>query len=98
MTVETTATDIGEFPYRLRKPLSIRPFDETLGYPVFIIVDDTSGVDTAWFWTTEWQAKEREADKDIESGEFSTIRTVDELFEFFDGEKKQEKTAHKRSR
>ena len=36
--------------------------------------------DQAWFWTPEWQAKEREADADLAAGRF-TIYHSDEEFD-----------------
>ena len=33
----------------------------------------------AWFWTREWQAKEREADEDIAAGRVTTYESDDEL-------------------
>ena len=37
--------------------------------------------DQAWFWTAEWQAKEREADEAIARGE---VRTFDSFDDFAD--------------
>jgi hypothetical protein len=33
----------------------------------------------AWFWTREWQAKEREADEDLDAGRATTYKSDDEL-------------------
>lgn len=33
----------------------------------------------AWFWTSGWQAKEREADQDLEAGRMETFRSGDAL-------------------
>lgn len=33
----------------------------------------------AWFWTAEWQAKEREADDDIREGRYDDYDTVDDF-------------------
>ena len=35
--------------------------------------------DQAWFWTKEWQEKEREADDDIASGNFRDFESLDAL-------------------
>lgn len=35
--------------------------------------------DQAWFWSTEWQAKEREADADIEAGNYVTYEDPDDF-------------------
>lgn len=45
--------------------------------------------DQMWFWTKEWQAKEREADKDIKMGRTSgPYRTRKELVAVLKGLKK----------
>jgi hypothetical protein len=35
--------------------------------------------DQAWFWTPEWQAKEREADEDIAAGRFERFYSDEEF-------------------
>ena len=35
--------------------------------------------DQAWFWTKEWQAKEREANSDIAAGKFRDFESLDAL-------------------
>ena len=35
--------------------------------------------DQAWFWTKEWQAKEREANADIAAGKFRDFESLDAL-------------------
>ncbi|MBU1182953.1 MAG: AbrB/MazE/SpoVT family DNA-binding domain-containing protein [Proteobacteria bacterium] len=35
--------------------------------------------DQAWFWTKEWQAKEREADADIAAGKFRDFESLEAL-------------------
>ena len=35
--------------------------------------------DQAWFWTKEWQEKEREADDDIAAGKFGEFESLDAL-------------------
>ncbi len=37
--------------------------------------------DQEYFWTAEWQAGEREADKDIQAGRVREFSTVDDLFD-----------------
>jgi hypothetical protein len=39
-----------------------------------------------YFWTPEWQAKEREADKAIAEGRVRTFDTVDQMLKFLDSE------------
>ena len=38
-----------------------------------------SDKDQAYFWTPEWQAQEREADEDIQSGRVETFDNVEAL-------------------
>jgi AbrB family looped-hinge helix DNA binding protein len=33
----------------------------------------------SWYWTPEWQAKEREADLDLSAGKYHEFDTVEEL-------------------
>ena len=40
--------------------------------------------DQAWFWTDRWQAREREADLDVEAGELKTHDSADELLSHLD--------------
>ena len=40
--------------------------------------------DQAWFWTPEWQAKEREADADIAAGRLTRFETIEEMFDALD--------------
>lgn len=35
--------------------------------------------DQLWFWTPEWQAREREADEDIRAGRVESFHSADEL-------------------
>lgn len=42
------------------------------------VIDDDS---QDWFWTPEWQAKEREADEDIAAGRYKTFATMEEFLE-----------------
>jgi AbrB family looped-hinge helix DNA binding protein len=37
--------------------------------------------DQAWFWSKEWQAKEREADDDLAAGRRSHLETTEELLD-----------------
>ena len=43
-------------------------------------VDD----EDAFYWTEEWQAGEREADDDIQSGRMSSFESIDALIEHLD--------------
>ena len=41
-------------------------------------------VDQAYFWTEDWQAKERAADQANAEGRFKTFDSMDEMLEFLD--------------
>jgi hypothetical protein len=43
------------------------------------ITDGRIEPEQAWFWTREWQAKEREADDDVAAGRGATYASDDEL-------------------
>lgn len=47
-----------------------------------IDTDEIMTEDTSWFFTEEWQAKEREADEDFKNGRYTEFDTVEELIEF----------------
>jgi hypothetical protein len=38
-------------------------------------------LDQAWFWTSEWQAREREADEDLAAGRYDDFETIDDFIE-----------------
>jgi hypothetical protein len=38
----------------------------------------------AWFWTEEWQEKEREADEDIARGDYETFDDMDDFIRSLD--------------
>lgn len=35
--------------------------------------------DQAWFWTPEWQAGEREADEDLQTGNYEDFDSIDDF-------------------
>lgn len=43
------------------------------------IADERIDPTQAWFWTSEWQSKEREADDDLAAGRGTTFASDDEL-------------------
>ena len=43
-------------------------------------------VEQTYFWTPEWQAKEREADRAIAEGRVRTFGTMEEMLEFLDAQ------------
>lgn len=42
--------------------------------------------DQAWFWTPEWQTKEREADQDISAGRYREFNKIEDLLKDLHGE------------
>lgn len=54
--------------------ISRREFEE------YLRITSMISKDQLWFWTKEWQEKEKQADKDIEDGNIShSYKTVKEL-------------------
>ena len=45
--------------------------------------------DQHWFWTDEWQEKEREVDEHIRKGEIQTFATIEEFLESLSDEEKE---------
>jgi len=45
-----------------------------------------TAVEQRYFWTPEWQAKEREADEAIAEGRVRTFDTMDEMIAFLDAQ------------
>lgn len=70
-------------PRRISKALGLKKGDHML----VRLVDNTLELvpaqvvpkDQRWFWTPEWQAKEREADEDIAQGRVKEFDSVDDL-------------------
>jgi hypothetical protein len=48
------------------------------------ITDGRIDPEQAWFWTREWQAKEREADDDLAAGHGTTYASDDEFLAALD--------------
>jgi hypothetical protein len=48
------------------------------------IIDGRIDPEQAWFWTREWQAKEREADEDLGAGRGTTYESDDEFLAALD--------------
>ena len=44
------------------------------------LVDGKIDVDQLWFWTPEWQVREREVDESIARGEPGTVHMTDDAF------------------
>jgi bifunctional DNA-binding transcriptional regulator/antitoxin component of YhaV-PrlF toxin-antitoxin module len=70
-------------PHRISKALRLRKGDHLLmrlvGSRVEMIPVSLVPKDQLWFWTPEWQRKEREADQDIAQGRIKEFESVDEL-------------------
>ncbi len=72
-------------PKRVMTALNLKPGDEI----EIQIEDGTARLlpittlkvprDQAWFWTKEWQEKERQADEDIAAGNFRDFDSLDAL-------------------
>ena len=52
------------------------------------VTDGRIDPDQAWFWTREWQAKEREADEDLAAGRFTRYESDEEFLAAFDEDAK----------
>jgi AbrB family looped-hinge helix DNA binding protein len=70
-------------PHRISKALRLKKGDHMLvrlmGRRVEMIPARLIPKDQLWFWTPEWQKKEREADEDIAQGRVTESASVDEL-------------------
>jgi AbrB family looped-hinge helix DNA binding protein len=75
--------------YQITIPKVIRgQVNLNIGDPVELLVEDGRIIiipkklidaDQSWFWTREWQEKEREADEALRKGEFKEFDSVDDL-------------------
>ena len=70
-------------PHRISKALRLRKGDHMLmrlvGGRVEMIPASLIPNDQLWFWTREWQKKEREVDEALARGELKAATSVDEL-------------------
>jgi AbrB family looped-hinge helix DNA binding protein len=72
-------------PKKVMETLNLQPGDEVEfdieGQTARLIPIKTIKVprDQAWFWNSEWQAKEREADKDLATGQYQDFDTLEGL-------------------
>jgi AbrB family looped-hinge helix DNA binding protein len=72
-------------PKKVLEALRLRPGDEI----DFVIEGNTAKIvpiktikiprDQAWFWTPEWQEKERKADEDIKEGRYKDFEDVEDI-------------------
>ena len=79
-------------PKRVMEALALKPGDEVelevKGTTARLIPIKTIKVprDQAWFWTPEWQAKEREADQDLSTEGYRDFESVEDLLKELHGE------------
>ena len=79
-------------PKKVMTALKLEPGDEVefemKGKTALLIPIKTIKVprDQAWYWTKEWQAKEKEADRDLSSGRFREFGTLEDLLKDLHGE------------
>src|SRR5437870_5407488 len=70
-------------PRKISKALKIKKGDHLLvrliGQRVEMVPASLIPKDQLWFWTPEWQAKEREADEDIARARVKGFDSVDDL-------------------
>lgn len=71
-------------PHRISKALKLRKGDHMLvrlvGGRVEMVPSALVPKNQLWFWTREWQKKEREADEDIAAGRVKEFTSVADLF------------------
>ena len=72
-------------PKRIMEALDLRPGDEVEfqveGNKARIVPITTIKIprDQAWFWTPEWQEKEKEADFELASGQYEDFDRMEDL-------------------
>jgi AbrB family looped-hinge helix DNA binding protein len=70
-------------PRKISRALRLKKGDHLLvrleGQRVEMVPVSLIPKDQLWFWTPEWQAKEREADEDIAQGRVKGFDSVDDL-------------------
>jgi AbrB family looped-hinge helix DNA binding protein len=78
-------------PKNVMEALDLQPGDEVEfeieGNTARLIPIKTIKVprEEAWFWTPEWQAKEKEADKDLSTGKYRDFDTLEDLLKDLHG-------------
>lgn len=90
----TALTHVGRkgqitIPAAIRRVAGIEPGDafevEVAGDGILLRTADIDP-DQAWFWTPEWQAKEREADEALAAGQFTRYLSTEEFLASLDEE------------
>lgn len=81
-----------KLPTKVRQALRLKSGDTLEIYVIdgHILMRPARDPEQAWFWTPEWQAKEREADEDFQAGRFQSFASVEDLI--------ADLRAHRRSR
>jgi AbrB family looped-hinge helix DNA binding protein len=76
-------------PHRISRALKLKKGDHLLmrlvGGRVEMVPVSLIPKDQLWFWTPEWQKKEREVDEALARGEFKETDSVDELLHLLKG-------------
>lgn len=79
-------------PKKVMAALKLQPGDEVefemKGKKVILVPIKTIKVprDQAWFWTEEWQAKEKEADQDLSSDRYREFGKLEDLLKELNSE------------
>jgi len=72
-------------PHRISHALKLKKGDHLLvrlvGGRVEMVPSALIPKDQLWFWTREWQKKEREADQDVTQGRVKEFPSVEDLLE-----------------
>ncbi len=87
MTQYSKVTRNGQItlPAPVRKSLGIEEGDlveiEVIDDRAVLVPQKLIDKSQSYFWTKEWQAAEKQAEKDIQAGRVQTFETVEELIE-----------------
>ncbi len=70
-------------PAEIRRRLGLKIGDlveiVVKGYKLVLTPKRAVDLEEAWFWTKEWQAAEREVDKEVKEGKLKRARSAEEL-------------------
>lgn len=81
--VRVGAKDQITIPHRISRALRLKKGDHMLvrlvGKTVELVPAAIIPKDQLWFWTPEWQKKEREVDEALARGDFKETDSVEEL-------------------
>ena len=79
-------------PKDVMAALKLKPGDEVdfevKGETAFLVPVKTIRVprEQAWFWTSDWQDREKKADEDLSSGRFQDFDNLEDLLKDLHGE------------